>query len=82
MKSAEVNLYLRTVAVKQSLLLLSSSSSSSLSTSPLCRVFIIIFLRQNISLGNTVLQLFCCAYIISFSIKSIVLLRLYIPQYV
>ena len=39
------------------LLLLSSSSSS-----PLCRVFILIFLRQVISLGNTVLQLFCCFY--------------------
>ena len=52
------------------LLLLSSSSSSSSppppsslsSSSPLCRVFIIIFLRQNMSLGNTVLQLFCCYY--------------------
>ena len=40
------------------LLLLSSSSSSS----PLCRVFILIFLRQTMSLGNTVLQLFCCFY--------------------
>ena len=40
-----------------SLLLLSSSSSS-----PLCRVFILIFLRQTMSLGNTVLQLFCCYY--------------------
>ena len=38
-------------------LLLSSSSSS-----PLCRVFILIFLRQTMSLGNTVLQLFCCYY--------------------
>jgi len=38
------------------LLLLSSSSS------PLCRVFILIFLRQTISLGNTVLQLFCYYY--------------------
>ena len=36
------------------LLLLSSSSSSS---SPLCRVFILIFLRQTMSLGNTVLNL-------------------------
>jgi len=34
------------------LLLLSSSSSLS---SPLCRVFILIFLRQTMSLGNTVL---------------------------
>ena len=41
------------------LLLLSSSSSSS---SPLCRVFILTFLRQSIALGNTVLQLFCCYY--------------------
>jgi len=38
------------------LLLLSSSSS------PLCRVFILIFLRHTMSLGNTVLQLFCCYY--------------------
>ena len=38
--------------------LLSSSSSSS----PLYRVFILIFLRQTMSLGNTVLQLFCCYY--------------------
>ena len=42
------------------LLLLSSSSSSSSSSSPLCRV--LIFLRQPMSLGNTVLQLFCCYY--------------------
>ena len=77
MNSAEVNLYLRTAAVKQSLLLSSTPSSS-----PLCRVFILIFLRQTISLGNTVLQLFCCAYIVSFSIESIVLLHQYFPQYV
>ena len=47
------------------LLLLSSSSSSSLSSSsssPLCRAFILIFLRQTMSLANTVLQLFCCFY--------------------
>jgi hypothetical protein len=37
-----------------------SSSSSSSSSSPLCRVFILVFLRQTMSLGNTVLQLFCC----------------------
>ena len=37
--------------------LLSSSSSS-----PLCRVFILLFLRQTMSLGNTMLQLFCCYY--------------------
>jgi len=41
------------------LLLLPSSSSSS---SPLCRVFILTFLRQTMALGNTVLQLFCCYY--------------------
>ena len=44
------------------LLLLLSSSSSSSSSSPLCRVFILIFLRQTMSLENTVLQLFCCYY--------------------
>ena len=32
------------------------------SSSPLCRVFILIFLRQIMSLGKTVLQLFCCYY--------------------
>jgi hypothetical protein len=39
-----------------------SSPSSSLSStlSPSCRVFIHIFLRQTMSLGNTLLQLFCC----------------------
>jgi len=55
------------------LLLLSSFSS------PLCRVFILIFLRQTKSVGNTVLQLFCCyylrAYIVSFSVESTVLLH-------
>ena len=30
------------------------------SSSPLCRVIILIFLRQTVSLGNTVLQLFSC----------------------
>jgi len=44
------------------LLLLLLSSSSSLSSSPLCRVFIHTFLRQTMSLVNTVLQLFCCYY--------------------
>jgi len=34
----------------------------SLSSSPLCTVFILIFLRQTMSLRNTVLQLFCCYY--------------------
>ena len=45
-----------------SLLFVILSSSSSSSSSPLCRVFILIFLRQTMSLGNTVLQLFCCYY--------------------
>jgi hypothetical protein len=40
------------------LLLLLLSSSSSSSVSPLCRVFTLTFLRQTMSLGNTVLQLF------------------------
>jgi hypothetical protein len=31
-------------------------------SSPLWRVFILIFPRQTMSLGNTVLQLFCCYY--------------------
>ena len=44
------------------LLLLSSSSSSSSSISSLCRVSTLIFLRQTMSLGNTVLQLFWCYY--------------------
>ena len=44
------------------LLLSSSSSSSSLPSSPLCRVFILVFLKQTMSLGNTKLQLFCCFY--------------------
>jgi hypothetical protein len=43
--------------VKGTVFLLSSSSSSAL-----CRVFILIFLRQTMSLGNTVLQPFCCSY--------------------
>ena len=30
------------------------------SSSPLCRIFVLTFLRQTMSLGNTVLQLFCC----------------------
>ena len=40
----------------------SSSSPLSSSSSPLCRVFKLLFLRQTMSLGNTVLQLFCCYY--------------------
>ena len=59
------------------LLLLSLSSSSSLS--PLCRVFIHIFLRQTMSLGNTVFQQFyhyyLGAYVASSCVGSIVLLR-------
>jgi len=47
---------------KQTWWRLLSSSSSSSSTSTLCRVLIRIFLRQTMSLGNTVLQLFCCYY--------------------
>ena len=42
--------------------LISLLLSLSLSSSPLCRVFILIFLRQTMSLGNKVLQLFCCYY--------------------
>ena len=48
--------------VRSYAILLLSSSSSSSPSSPLCRVFILIFLRQTISVGNTVLQLFCCYY--------------------
>ena len=44
------------------LLLLLSPSSSSSSSSPLCTAFILLFLRQTMSLRNTVLQLFCCYY--------------------
>ena len=52
------NFNMRELSLLLLLLLLSSSSSSY----PLCRVFILIFLRQTMSLGNTVLQLFCCYY--------------------
>jgi len=41
------------------ILLSSSISSSSSSSSPLCRVSTHIFLRQTMSLRNTLLQLFC-----------------------
>jgi hypothetical protein len=65
--------------ISTSLLLLSSSSSSSSSSSPLYRVFILIFVRQTMSLGNTVLQLFCWYYswcfVVSFGVESIVLLH-------
>ena len=52
----------RTQVLPTILLLLLLSLSSSSSSSPSCRVFILIFLRQTMSLGNTVLQLFCCYY--------------------
>jgi hypothetical protein len=42
------------------LLLLLSSSLSSSSLSPLCRVFVHIVLKQTMSLGSTLLQLFYC----------------------
>ena len=54
-----LNLLYFYISTFRSLLLLSSSSTTS---SPLCRVFILKFLRQTMSLGNTVLQLFCCFY--------------------
>ena len=52
------------------LLLLSSSSS------PLCRVFILIFLRQTMSLGNTLLQLFCCLLLFMVLISLVSVLNL------
>jgi hypothetical protein len=64
--------------------LLSSSSSSS-SLSPLCRVSTHTFPRQTMSLGNTLLQLFCLVYGASISsscVGSFVLLRYHFPQYV
>ena len=39
-----------------------ASSPSSSSVSPSCRISTLIFLRQTMSLGNTVLQLFWCNY--------------------
>ena len=48
---------------RESHVLSKSSSSSSSSLSPLCRVFIHIVLRQTMSLGNTVFQLFCHYYL-------------------
>ena len=56
----ETNSIPREYSVAGILLLLFLFSSSS--SSPLCRVFILIFLRQTMSLGNTVLQVFCCCY--------------------
>ena len=55
LSSGLVSAYFGTLSLLLLLLLL-------LSSSPLCRVFILIFLRQTMSLGNTVLQLFCCYY--------------------
>ena len=65
------------------LLLSSSSSSSSASSSPLCTVFILIFLRQTMSLGNTVLQLFCCyLFMVLISLVSVLnLLYFYISTF-
>ena len=66
------------------IIIISSSSPPSLlsssSVSPLCRVSTLIFLRQTMSLGNTVLQLFWCnyswcVYIASSCVDSIVSLR-------
>ena len=79
-----LNLYLNPALKKRqqicflSLLLLLSSLSSS-SSSPLCRVFILIFLRQTMSLGiqwcgYSVVTIHG-AYIVSFSVESIVLLH-------
>ena len=53
------------------LLLLSSPPSS-----PLCRVFILIYLTQTVSLGNTVLQLFCCYYSWCLYVSSVSVLNL------
>jgi hypothetical protein len=64
------------------LLLLLSSSSSSLS--PLCRVFIHVFPRQTVSLGNTLLQLFCryclwCLYV--YLVPALALLYFYVSTF-
>ena len=61
-QSVHVSLIIIEVALLLLLLLLSSSLSSSSLSSPLCRVLILIFLRQSTSLGNTVLHLFCYYY--------------------
>ena len=59
--------------------ILSSSSSSS---SPSCGVFILVLLRQIMSLRNTVLQLFCCYYSCCFSLVSVLnLLYFYISTF-
>jgi len=49
-----------TAHLQLNILLLSLSSSA---LSPLCRVFIHIFLRQTMFLGNRVFQLFCQYYL-------------------
>ena len=58
----QISLSIKMKATRNQLLLQLLSSPSSSSSSLLCRVLILIFLRQTISLGNTVLQLFCCYY--------------------
>ena len=66
---------------KCSVLSLSSSSSSS----PLCTVFIHIFLRQTMSLGNTAFQLFCHYYLwclLSISlVPALALLYFYVSTF-
>ena len=47
-----------------------------LSLSPLCMVFTHIFLRQTMSLGNTVCQLFCLYYVFMVSISLVPALAL------
>ena len=66
------------ILISTILLLLSSSSSS-----PLCRVFILIFLRQTMSLGNTVLQLFSLfLFMVLISLVSVLnLLYFYVSTF-
>ena len=82
----QISLSIKMKATRNQLLLQLLSSPSSSSSSLLCRVLILIFLRQTISLGNTVLQLFCCYYswclYLSSSVESIVLLHQCFPKYV
>ena len=60
------------------LLLLSSSSSSS----PLCRVFILIFLRQTMSLGNSVAAILLLLFMVLISLVSVLnLLYFYISTF-
>ena len=73
----------RTPAYTLLLLLLSSSSSSSLSSSSffsLCRVFILKFLRQSMSLGNTAILLFLFMVLISL-VSVLNLLYFYISTF-